>query len=73
MPATKPGDVVVYRAFGNQPRVAKVTESHEDVKNGYPGFSAELLSDSPDYEEMWKDVWGYDHQIVSINTEGGMR
>jgi len=68
---TKPGDVVAYLAFGGQRRIAKVTGSFEDVKNGRPGFDGELTPESPDYEPsgQWNSVWGYDSQIIAINKE----
>lgn len=58
---TKPGDVVVYEAFGGVRREIVVEQAEQDVKNGYPGFDGHMVNDPG------STVWGYDDQIVSIN------
>lgn len=53
-------DVLVYAAFGGEHREVTITDVHDDVKNGRPGFDA-TASDG-------MDVWGYDDQIICWKT-----
>ncbi len=58
---TKVGDRVVYLTFADEPRCGTVIGSYADVSNGLPGFDMEC--------DDGLAVWGYDAQIVAINTE----
>lgn len=62
MMQTRVGDRVIYRDFLGGGRVGTVTGAYADVKNGRPGF--DLITDAGE------TVWGYDSQIVAVNTEG---
>jgi len=52
------GDRISYEAFGGEVRTGTVTEKHDDVKKGRPGFDMVL----PDGTA----VWGYDDQITEV-------
>lgn len=56
----KIGDTIEIRSmFGyGSTFYAVVTEKHEEVKNGRPGFSATALDGS--------EVWGYDSQVRRV-------
>lgn len=53
------GDKVAYETWSGGIRVGVITEKHENVKNGQPGFSMTT--------EYGMGVWGYDDQIFEIN------
>lgn len=56
------GDTITYRAFGGEMRIVRVTEKHEEVKNGKPGFTGESI-----HGGEWSAVWGYDDQITRVH------
>lgn len=58
----EPGDRIIYQTFGGERRLVKVLERHGDVKNGLPGFDAEIIGGG---EHDGMAVWGYDYQIVA--------
>lgn len=68
----KVGDIVTYRPFGGGTRRCKVTGWEGDIKNGRPGFDAELISGdgTDDFGIAGGGVWGYDDQILTIESEG---
>ena len=55
------GDVIWYQTFGGDVRHIRVTERHDDVKHGRPGFSGIVVSGT----ERGTPIWGYDYQIVA--------
>jgi hypothetical protein len=68
----KVGDIVTYRPFGGGVRRVRVTGWEADVKNGRPGFDADLISSDPSDpdDDLGLAVWGYDDQILTIESEG---
>ena len=61
----KVGDEITYQTFGMDYRTVIVTDRHENIKNGKPGFDGYVTSD-PTFS-----VWGYDHQITQVATSVG--
>lgn len=57
-PTIHPGQIVRYETFSGVIRTVRITEVHEDVKNGRPGF------DAVDIETEQDEVWGYTAQII---------
>ena len=58
----KVGDTVRYETFTGELRTVKVTEKHDEIKNGRPGFSGvETVSYKPHL-----NVWGYNSQILRV-------
>ena len=53
------GDTITYQTFGMDYRTVIVTERHENIKKGQPGFDGYVVGD-PSFS-----VWGYDHQILT--------
>ena len=65
----KVGDIVTYRPFGGGTRRCKVIGWEADIKNGRPGFDATLV-DGDLGDGLGSGVWGYDDQILTIESEG---
>lgn len=51
--------VITYEAFSGTRRTVRITELHDDIKNGRPGFDCEDVIDGTPY-------WGYTEQITSV-------
>jgi hypothetical protein len=55
------GDTITYQTFGGgQVRTVRVTDRDPEIKNGSPGFFGTMNDGAT--------VWGYDDQIISVNT-----
>jgi hypothetical protein len=56
------------------PRLVLVTSRSQDIKNGSPGFDGLLINEKGlvlyDGEPGWATVWGYDHQIRRVISQG---
>jgi hypothetical protein len=59
------GDVIKYELWGGDVREVTVTDRHEDVKNGQPGFDG-IATDESDGWNGYFRYWGYDSQIISV-------
>lgn len=59
------GDVIEYRTFDDSIRMVRVTEKHDDVKKGRPGFTGLMVAPS-----AFPEVWGYDSQVVRVVQSG---
>lgn len=68
----KEGDVIRYSAFGGCRRTVLVDEKDDNIKNGRPGFSGQLVDDNYELlpEEDGMGVWGYDSQIFKVVKRG---
>lgn len=60
------GDIIEYNAFGGELRRVLVESKSENIKNDRPGFDGVLVAAPED--DQWRDVWGYDDQIVRVVT-----
>jgi hypothetical protein len=71
VPSYNVGDVVEYKPFGGGLRHVRVTEKHANIKDGFPGFTGEMIWDSRgDHNRPVPDdwgCWGYDRRIVRVN------
>jgi hypothetical protein len=60
----RPGDIVTYRAVAGGARRVRVTETSDDLKNGWPGFHGVVVSTSgKDTAAVGTECTGYDAQI----------
>ena len=68
----KIGDIIRYNAFGGCGRTVLVNDKDDDIKNGRPGFSGQLVDSdlNPILREDGSGVWGYDAQIISVVRRG---
>lgn len=57
------GDLILQHCFGSpsHARLVRVTEKHDDVKNGRPGFSGVTPGGMT--------VWGYDSDVAEIREK----
>lgn len=53
------GDIIRYRTFSTDIRTVLVTDTHTDIKKGYPGFDGLTVPGA-------EPVWGYESQIVEV-------
>jgi hypothetical protein len=62
----KVGDIVTYDSFGGCTRRVRVTHWDSDIKNGRSGFDGVVLGSG-------LSVWGYDDQILTIESQAASR
>jgi len=56
----KVGDTVRYETFTGELRTVKVTEKHDEIKNGRAGFCG------IDSSGKGMNIWGYNSQILRV-------
>ena len=59
----KVGDTVRYETFTGELRTVKVTEKHDEIKNGRAGFSG---AETQPHIKPHLNVWGYKYQILRV-------
>ena len=59
----KVGDTVRYETFTGELRTIKVTEKHDEIKNGRAGFCG--IETQP-HIKPHLSVWGYNSQILRV-------
>ena len=59
----KVGDTVRYETFTGELRTIKVTEKHDEIKNGRAGFCG---VEAQPHIKPHLNVWGYNSQILRV-------
>ena len=59
----KVGDTVRYETFTGELRTIKVTEKHDEIKNGRAGFCG---VETRPHIKPHLNVWGYNSQILRV-------
>ena len=66
----KVGDTVRYETFTGSLRTVKVTEKHDEIKNGRAGFCG---VETQPHINPHLNVWGYNSQILRVYCQDQRR